>query len=141
MPLLACQKLLKTQGLSHETLAQCTPLIDTIPSQAVRREFVGYLQYQLETAQTLVSTRLACRSAPMPSNRCSGWPSNTGWAQTQDAARIALRLPAFCGLPTREEAEQVLAVSVARQHEVSGQVISLTKQRREVLDTQSVLSV
>jgi hypothetical protein len=27
----------------------------------------------------------------------------------------------------------VLAVSVARQHEVTGQVISLTKQRREVL--------
>src|SRR5882672_7196761 len=53
IPLLACQKLLKTQGLSHDTLAQCAPLIDTIPSQAVRREFAGYLQYQLETAKTL----------------------------------------------------------------------------------------
>src|SRR5437870_5416502 len=30
--LLACQKRLKTQGLSHDTLAQCAPLIDTIPS-------------------------------------------------------------------------------------------------------------
>src|SRR5262249_24427693 len=47
--------------------------------------------------------------------------------------RIALRLPALCGLPTRAEAEQVLDVSVAKQHEVTGQVISLTKQRREVL--------
>jgi hypothetical protein len=32
--LLACQKILKTQGLSHDTLAQCQPLIDTMPSSA-----------------------------------------------------------------------------------------------------------
>ena len=56
-----------------------------------------------------------------------------GVGQTQDAARIALRLPALCGAPTREEAQQVLAVSVARQHEVTAQFISLTQQRREVL--------
>jgi len=46
---------------------------------------------------------------------------------------LALRLPALCGVPTREEAKQVLDVSVARQQEVTGQFISLTKQRREVL--------
>ena len=56
-----------------------------------------------------------------------------GVGQTQDANRIALRLPALCGVPTREEAEQVLAVSGTRQQEVSGGVVSLTKQRREVL--------
>jgi hypothetical protein len=32
--------------------------------------------------------------------------------QTQDAARIALRLPALCGPPTREEAQQVLARAI-----------------------------
>ena len=36
-------------------------------------------------------------------------------------------------MPTREEAEQVLDVSVARQHEFSSQLASLTQQRREVL--------
>ncbi len=56
-----------------------------------------------------------------------------GVGQTQDAARMALRLPALCGAPTREEAEQVLGISVSRQHEITGQVTSLTKQRREVL--------
>jgi hypothetical protein len=56
-----------------------------------------------------------------------------GVGQTQDAARIALRVPALCGAPTREEAEQVLGISVARQHEITGQCTSLTKQRREVL--------
>jgi hypothetical protein len=56
-----------------------------------------------------------------------------GVGETQDAARIALRLPAFCGVPTREEAEQVLDVSGARHQAFTGQVISLTRQRREVL--------
>jgi len=56
-----------------------------------------------------------------------------GVGQTQDAARIALRLPALCGTPTREEVAQVLGISVSRQHEITGQVTSLTKQRREVL--------
>jgi hypothetical protein len=56
-----------------------------------------------------------------------------GVGETQDATRIALRLPAFCGTPTREEAEQVLGVSVARQHEFTAAMTSLTQQRREVL--------
>ena len=56
-----------------------------------------------------------------------------GVGQAQDAARIALRLPALCGAPTREEAEQVLGISVARPHEITGPCTSLTKQRREVL--------
>ena len=56
-----------------------------------------------------------------------------GVGETQDAARIALRLPAFCGMPTREEAAQVLEVSVARQREFTGRFTSLTQQRREVL--------
>jgi hypothetical protein len=53
LPLLACQKILKTQGLSHNTLAQCQPLLDAIPSSTVRREFAGYLQSQLQTATRL----------------------------------------------------------------------------------------
>jgi hypothetical protein len=56
-----------------------------------------------------------------------------GVGQTQDAARIALRLPALGGVPTREEAAQVLEVCVARQQEITDQFISLTPQRREVL--------
>ena len=107
--------------------------IDTIPSQAVRREFTGYLQYQLETAKTL---GLAQVGLPLSSDAIEslfGVAKQHGVGETQDAARIALRLPALCGVPTREEAKQVLEVSVARQQEVTGQVISLTKQRREVL--------
>src|SRR5258706_597122 len=49
------------------------------------------------------------------------------------AARIALRLPAYCGAPSREEAEQVLGVSMGRQHAFAAACASLTQQRREVL--------
>jgi hypothetical protein len=133
LPLLACQKLLKTHGLSHDTLAQCAPLIDTIPSQAVRRAFAGYLQYQLETAKTLGLDHVGLPISSDAIESLFGVAKQHGIGETHDAARMALRLPAFCGLPTREEAEQVLAISVARQQEVTSQVISLTKQRREVL--------
>jgi len=37
----ACQKILKTQGLSHATLAQGKPLIDAMPSAALRLEFAA----------------------------------------------------------------------------------------------------
>src|SRR5262244_4455175 len=48
--LLECQKILKTQGLSHDSRAQCEPLIDTMPSAALRQEFRAYLDFELKTA-------------------------------------------------------------------------------------------
>jgi hypothetical protein len=131
--LLACQKILKLKGLSHDSRAQCEPLIESMPSSALRQEFRAYLDFELETATTL---GLAHVGVPISSDTIEslfGVAKQHGVGETQDAARIALRLPALCGLPTREEAEQVLEVSVARQHAFTGQVISLTKQRREVL--------
>ena len=49
---LACQKSLKTQGLSHDTLTQCQPLIGKMPSAPVRQELEAYLEYELATAKT-----------------------------------------------------------------------------------------
>jgi hypothetical protein len=131
--LLACQKILKTHGLSHDTLAQCQPLIDTMPSSALRLEFNAYLAFELETAKTLGLDHVGLPISSDAIESLFGVAKQHGVGQTQDAARIALRLPAFCGLPTREEAEQVLEVSVVRQQAFTGQVISLTQQRREVL--------
>jgi hypothetical protein len=131
--LLACQQIVKTQGLSHDTRAQCEPLIDTMPSSALRLEFRAYLDFELETATSL---GLASIGLPISSDAIEslfGVAKCHGVGETQDAARIALRLPALCGVPSREEAAQVLTVSVARQQERTGQVLSLTKQRREVL--------
>lgn len=131
--LLACQKILKTTGLSHATLAQCEPLINAMPSVALRLEFHAYLAFQLETAKTLGLDHVGLPISSDTIESLFGVAKHHGVGETQDAARIALRLPAVCGLPTREEAEQVLEVSVARQQAFTGQCISLTKQRRELL--------
>ncbi len=139
VPLLACQKLLKTQGLSHSTLAQCTPLIDAIPSSTVRHEFAHYLQYQLQTATTLGLDGVGLPLSSDPIESLFGVAKQHGVGEIKDANRIALHLPALCGTPTREEAKQVLEVSVAEQHELTGRCPSLTKQRREVLPNPSRL--
>ena len=131
--LLACQKLLKTHGLSHATLPQCQPLIDTMPSATLRLEFNAYLEHQLKTATTLGLDHVGLPISSDAIESLFGVAKQHGVGETQDAARIALRLPAFCGVPTREEAQQVLEVSVARQHEFTARFTSLTKQRREVL--------
>jgi hypothetical protein len=133
IPLLACQKLLKTQGLSHDTLAQCEPHIDAIPSEAVRREFAGYLHYQLQTATTLGLDHVGLPISSDPIESLFGVAKQHGVGEIKDAGRIALRLPALCGTPTREEAKQVLEVSVASQQEITARFTSLTQQRREVL--------
>jgi hypothetical protein len=131
--LLECQKILKTTGLSPDTLARCEPLIDAMPSAALRLEFRAYLAFELATAKTLGLDHVGLPISSDTIESLFGVAKHHGVGETQDAARIALRLPAFCGLPTREEAEQVLEVSVARQQELTGQFTSLTQQRREVL--------
>ena len=139
VPLLACQKMLKTQGLSHDTLAQCEPLIDTIPSSTVRREFASYLQYQLQTATTLGLDTVGLPISSDPIESLFGLAKQHGVGEIKDAHRIALRLPALCGTPTRQEATQVLEVSVATQQEITGRFTSLIKQRREVLPNPDAL--
>ena len=137
--LLACQKILKTQGLSHHTLAQCEPFIDAIPSVAVRHEFTGYLHYQLQTATTLGLDHIGLPMSSDPIESLFGVAKQHGVGEIQDAGRIALRLPAFCGAPTRQEAQQVLDVSVAQQQALTAQCTSLTQQRRKVLSNPATL--
>jgi hypothetical protein len=131
--LLECQKIIKLKGLSHDTRAQCAPLIDTMPSSALRQEFRAYLDFELETATTLGLDHIGLPISSDAIESLFGVAKRHGVGETPDANRMALRLPALCGVPTREEAQQVLEVSVARQQEVTGQAISLTQQRREVL--------
>jgi hypothetical protein len=104
-----------------------------MPSSALRQEFRAYLDFELETATALGLDHIGLPISSDAIESLFGVAKQHGVGETQDAARIALRLPALCGLPTHEEAEQVLQVSVAKQREVTGQVISLTKQRRRVL--------
>ena len=113
--LLPCQAILKTKGLCHDTLAQCRPLIREMPSAKIRQEFEAYLDYQLATAETLGLDRVGLPMSSDAIESLFGVGKRHGAGQTLDAARIALRLPALCGAPTREEAEQVVGLGVARQ--------------------------
>jgi hypothetical protein len=131
--LLECQKILKTKGLSHDPRGRCEPLIETMPSSALRQEFRAYLDFELETATTLGLDHVGLPISSDALESLFGVAKLRGVGETQDANRIALRLPAFCGVPTREEAEQVMKVSLTRQQELTAQFTSLTKQRREVL--------
>jgi hypothetical protein len=131
--LLACQEILKTHGLGAATVAQCEPIIDAMPTVAIGQEFRAYLAHQLEMATTLGLGQVGVPISSDSIESLFGVGKRHGVGETSDAARIALRLPAFCGTPTREEAERVLGVSVAQQHEFTATFTSLTQQRREVL--------
>jgi hypothetical protein len=48
-----------------------------------------------------------------------GLAKHHGVGEIKDADRIAIRLPALCGVPTRSEAEQLLGVSVADQNQIT----------------------
>lgn len=131
--LLECQKILKIKGLCHDTRTRCEPLIDAMPSAALRRQVRAYLDFELDTAKDLGLDHIGMPISSDAIESLFGVAKRHGTGETQDAARIALRLPALCGMPTRQEAEQVLQVGVARQQECTAPLISLTKQRREVL--------
>src|SRR2546426_8003926 len=131
--LLACQKILKNQGLSHATLAHCEALIAAMPTAALRLEWTAYLEYELQSAATLGLDQVGLPISSDAIESLFGVAKRHGVGETQDAARIAIRLPALCGMPTREEAAHVLEVSVARQREFTDGFTSLTQQRREVL--------
>jgi len=130
--LLACQKILKTRGLSHDTLTECDPLLDTMASVRVRHEFARYLHHQLETAKRLGLDDAGLPISSDPIASLFGLTKQHGVGPVKDANRMALRIPALCGLPTPEEAQQVLEITVAQQHALTDGVSSLTKQRRQM---------
>ena len=130
--LLACQKMLKTHGLTHDTLSQCDPLLDTMASVRVRQEFSRYLHHQLETAKRLGLDDVGLPISSDPIESLFGLRKQHGVGPVKDANRLALRIPALCGLPTPEEAQQVVEITVAQQQTLTDGVSSLTKQRRQM---------
>jgi hypothetical protein len=113
--LLACQQILKTRGLTPDTLRECEPLLNTMASVRVRQEFSRYLHHQLETAKALGLDAVGLPSSSDPIESLFGLSKQHGVGPIQDANRITLHIPALCGTPTWEEAQQVLDITVAQQ--------------------------
>jgi hypothetical protein len=133
VPLLECQKILKTKGLSRSTLAQCEPHIQTIASVGVRDGFLAYLRRQFDIATALGLQEIGLPICSDQIESSFGLGKQLGTGEIKDADRIAIRLPALCGTPTRAEAKQVIGISVADQNKITSSLTSLIKLRREVL--------
>jgi hypothetical protein len=131
--LLACQPLRKTPGLAHAPRAQGEPLSDPRPSGALRQEVRASLDFERTTATTLGLDHIGVPISADAIASLFGMAKSRGVGETQEAARMALRLPACCGVPTREEAEHVLKGRVATQPELTAPGPSLPTQRREGL--------
>jgi hypothetical protein len=130
--LLACQQTLKTRGLTYDTLRECEPLLDTMASVRVRQEFSRYLHHQLETAKRLGLDEVGLPISSDPIESLFGLTKQHGVGPVKDANRMALRIPALCGVPTLEEAQQVLEIAVTQQRALSDGICSLTQQRRQM---------
>lgn len=128
-----CQQILKNNGLSSDTWRECENVIAAQAlSPSIHDGLKTWANNHLELAQSLgVTSGLPTTSDQLESLYGVGKHHGTG--ETLDANRIAARLPAISGKLTREDAAQVLEVSVAEQQQVFGSLPSLTKQRRDVL--------
>lgn len=139
-PLLECQKILKNKGLNQETYEQCKKLLKPIPARSnVRKGFTAWAEKQLKTAEEL---GLGKTGMPISSDTIEsvfGVAKHHGTGTIKDANHIARRIPALTGKVTKEDARQVLSISVKEQQEVIGSFPSLTKQRRDTLPNPGTL--
>ncbi len=132
-PLMACQKVLKNHGLSHETKKDCESLIEQIPTASIRGGMMNWLNNQFEISEKfgLATAGMPISSDPIES--LFGIGKHHGVGEVKDANRIALRLPSLCGKLTREDAQNVMGITTAQQEELTRSLPSITQQRRKIL--------
>lgn len=121
---------LEEPGLASPARADISPAVANV---LTRYSPEHALLDPLETATRLGRDAVGLPISAAPIASLLGVAPPHGTSAIQDASRIALRLPAWCGRPPRAEARQGLDVSVARQQEITGRCTAVTKQRREVL--------
>ena len=132
--LLACQKILKNNGLSQTSYRECQPLLETIPLRsAVRIGFTSWAEEHLKLAADLELDKAGLPISSDTIESLFGVAKQHGTGELKDANRIALRIPAMCGELTREEAQRVLSIRVKEQQDRVDSLPSLTQQRRQVL--------
>jgi len=133
-PLLACQKLLKTQGLTQTTYEECKTLMEAIPPQSpVRKGVMAWADTHLTVAAQLGVGTIGLPITSDSIESVFGVAKTHGAGVIKDVTRIALRLPAITGTVTKEDVQQVLSISIKDLHAVLDAHPSLTKQRRDIL--------
>ena len=133
-PLLACQKLLKTQGLTQTTYEDCKTLMEAIPPQSpVRKGFMAWADTHLAVAAQLGGDTIGLPITSDSIESVFGVAKTHGAGVIKDVNRIALRLPAITGTVTDEDVQHLLSISIKDLHAVLDAHPSLTKQRRDIL--------
>jgi len=141
IPLLKSQEIIKSKGLNLETYKECKELIEVIPqSSPVRAGFTVWMEKQLVVAASL---GLGNIGMPVSSDNIESLfavAKTHGIGEIKDADRIALRLPAFCGKLTEDAGKMVMNITVKEQMSMESQLLSLTRQRREILPNPGTLT-
>jgi hypothetical protein len=132
-PLIECQKILKTTGLSQKSYDECRSIVAAIPHPVIRTRFLAWLDDHLAIAYTLGLDGIGLPISSDSIESLFGVAKHHGTGEIKDANRIAMRIPALCGELTRQDAENVLRITVKEQQQSVGSLPSLTRQRREVL--------
>ncbi|MCP4697712.1 MAG: hypothetical protein GY862_12800 [Gammaproteobacteria bacterium] len=105
----------------------------TIPRHSpVRAGFAAWLEKHLSTAAELGLDNVGMPASSDNTESLFGVAKRHGTGEIKDACRIALRIPALCGALTREDARNVLNVSVKEQEEITASLPSLVGQRRQI---------
>ena len=131
-PILECQAILKTNGLNQESVDACRPVIERIPNSYIRCGLTDWLEKHFVIAKTLGLHETGMPISSDTIESLFGVAKIHGTGEIKDANRIAQRIPVLCGEITRQDAENVLKISVKEQSQWSGSAPSLTKQRRDV---------
>ncbi|MBK7003004.1 MAG: hypothetical protein IPH35_24680 [Rhodoferax sp.] len=102
-------------------------------SSSIRIGFTDWAKSQLEIANRLGLNQTGLPISTDVLESLFGVGKRLGMGQVKDADRIAFHLPALCGTLTKQDAQDVVDITVAKHKEVIGCVDSLSKQRRDVL--------
>lgn len=133
-PMLECQKILKQNGLNLETYAQCQKVIEVIPaSSSIRIGFTDWAKSHLAISNKLELNQIGLPISTDVLESLFGVGKRLGMGHVLDANRISAHLPALCGTLTKQDAQDVVDITVTKHKEVIGCVDSLSKQRRDVL--------
>ena len=131
-PILECQAILKTKGLNQDSVDECRPIIERIPNSYIRCGLTDWLEKHFVIAKTLGLHETGMPISSDTIESLFGVANSPGTGEIKAANRIAQRIPVLCGEITRQDAENVLGISVKEQREWSCSSPSLMKQRRDV---------
>lgn len=142
VPLQESMRILKHQGLSHETWIQCQGIVEQIPrTSSVRTGFAQWGERMMAVAKQLGVDNIGMPVSTDGLESLFSVGKRHGSAEIQDANRIALRLPVECGPISCEDSKRVLEVTVREQNEIVGSLPSLLRDRCRVLPNPGALNV